>query len=288
MAMKYKCIQLVELCCWIALFLAFALSFFGNITFGESAKVSSTTIAIAAGVGILISTSFMLLILYLHRRAHPFAKGLMEGFLSASISFVGGMVFHRAADALGFVGVWRIGISAIAVCALGFAIFFIRRKQLLHVAVRSSNFLFAIWFGLAAALFGLLFSPVAAVILLAVAAVYDAWAVWKSGHMQSMARGLMNLGIIPGFGVYGAVKEGDAIGMLGGGDLLFLAIVPLAFLSSGSVLYATTTLLGGLAGLVYLMVWGDPKKSYPALPYQLAGVAAAISLTFISTLTVLA
>lgn len=94
---------------------------------------------------------------------------------------------------------------------------------------------------------------------------YDAWAVWKSRHMVSLAKGFLKARFFPGVWIKG---RRDAI--LGGGDLFMLAFVPAA-LSQVSMKLAATAAGGLAAGLVYIFLFSNPKKFYPAIPYMLFG-----------------
>ena len=137
------------------------------------------------------------------------------------------------------------------------------------------------------------------VTLLVLISLYDAWAVWKSGIMQKMAKFQMEeLRLFGGFMIPSVSdkikkqikrikqkykgkripnkirKKKFKIGLaiLGGGDVIFPIIAAGVFLRSfglGAALFVT---LGALAGLTGLFLTTKKGKAYPAMPYITVGI----------------
>lgn len=135
-----------------------------------------------------------------------------------------------------------------------------------------SNVIMIVVIGFAGASVGSELPPLAAIGLLAVVAIYDAWAVWKSGTMTKMAMYFIEMRMIPGIAI--AKKEKGKIALLGGGDILFIVAVAASF-------YKTDVFMMWLAAawmfsaVVYLFIVSEKGKMYPALPYIFAGVVMA-------------
>lgn len=144
--------------------------------------------------------------------------------------------------------------------------------------------------GLAAFLFSIL-NVKAAIILLILVSIYDAYAVWKSKHMISLAKFQTESGLFAGlFLPYRPSKEfstgkGMRTAILGGGDIGF----PLLFAASVLKEYALTG-QGWLAliippfaalALFLLLLYGKKDRFYPAMPFISAGCFAGIILVWI-------
>jgi len=104
--------------------------------------------------------------------------------------------------------------------------------------------------------------------LLALASIYDAWAVWKAKTMIEMANYFVKRRIIPGIAVPYADKEEFAL--LGGGDVFFIVLVSVSFFTvSKQFTYAVAT--GMILSVILLFLVSKKGKFYPALPFILAG-----------------
>lgn len=152
-----------------------------------------------------------------------------------------------------------------------------------------------------AAVFVAVLSFWAAVILLLIISVYDMWAVWHSGIMQKMAKfQITTLGVFGGFFVpYASKKIREKIrllrlkfkdhkipdkvikkhkikielAILGGGDVIFPIIATGVFLKTfGSLPAALCVTAFASLALLGLFVFGEKRKSYPAMPFLTAGV----------------
>lgn len=142
-----------------------------------------------------------------------------------------------------------------------------------------------------------------AFLLLVLISIYDAYAVWKSKHMVTMAKFARGANLFPGLAVSynkktgGVVsktkvatsskkasrkaKSGDVVtGILGGGDIAFPLIFSSVFLIfllgqgfSAGVAFFYAFLISFFAGvaLLLLFLYGKKDRFYPAMPYISAG-----------------
>jgi presenilin-like A22 family membrane protease len=140
-----------------------------------------------------------------------------------------------------------------------------------------SNLLMITILGMIGAELGAIVSPLAAIIILFGAAIYDAWAVWKSGTMVKMAKYFMDIRVIPGIAL--AKKEEGEFAILGGGDIFFIALVSTAFYKSSiSSMYITAAAMS--LAVVALFAASQKKKFYPALPFIFAGLLMGLGVVW--------
>ncbi len=153
-------------------------------------------------------------------------------------------------------------------------------------------------------------------ILLIVISIYDAWAVWRSGFMQKMAKYHINkLNIFPGFllpsfsnkiklKIRDMKKMGKMnknlkikVAMLGGGDVAFsiismgviyrasLVLLPFGLPSFiGGFVAALFSIAGATIGLSFLLFFGKSKKFYPAMPFISAGIFSSLFIYYLLTI----
>jgi presenilin-like A22 family membrane protease len=136
---------------------------------------------------------------------------------------------------------------------------------------------------------------ISAGLLLLVMAIYDAYAVWKSGHMVTMAKFLSNTGTFAGLFIpYNAKskkiepvvnrkvtknsKNSGRTAVLGGGDmalpLLFTGAVAKELLASGAAfpfLKSTIISFSAALSLFMLLYYSQKGKFYPAIPFLTVG-----------------
>jgi presenilin-like A22 family membrane protease len=136
--------------------------------------------------------------------------------------------------------------------------------------------------------------------LLIVISVYDIWAVWHSGIMQRMARyQIKKLNVFSGFFVpYVSRKMREKLkklrpselrkkrirvnlAILGGGDIVFPIIASGVMLKTLGLVPAIFVIIGASLGLCYLMIFGEKKKFYPAMPFITLGIFAGIALGYL-------
>ena len=143
------------------------------------------------------------------------------------------------------------------------------------------------------------------VALLILISIYDAWAVWKSGLMQKMAKFQMEeLKIFGGLLIPSTSKKIKAqikkikqkykgkkipaklkkkkfkvsLAILGGGDIIFPIITAGVFLRTFGLIPALFVIAGAFIALTYLFTITKKGKAYPAMPYITAGIFIAIVL----------
>lgn len=154
-----------------------------------------------------------------------------------------------------------------------------------------------------AAVFVPILTPLSTLGLLVLISLYDAWAVWKSGVMQKMAKFQMDeLRIFGGFLIPSAskkVKQQIAnlkekykdckipksiknkkfkikLAMLGGGDIIFPIITAGVFMRAYSIAPALFIITGAFTGLCSIFLLSKKEKAYPAMPYITTGIFAGL------------
>ncbi|MBT4376147.1 hypothetical protein HOD29_02125 [archaeon] len=141
-----------------------------------------------------------------------------------------------------------------------------------------------------AAVFVPLLNIKATIILLVIISLYDAWAVWKSGIMQKMAKYQMDeLKVFSGFFIpylskktrqkIKKLKKSNSkkgikvnVAILGGGDVIFPIIAAGVALKVWGIWPAILIITGALLGLGSLLLFSEKKKFYPAMPFISAGI----------------
>ncbi|MBU3923476.1 MAG: hypothetical protein KJ592_01010 [Nanoarchaeota archaeon] len=141
--------------------------------------------------------------------------------------------------------------------------------------------------------------------LLILISLYDAWAVWRSGIMQKMAKFQMEeLKIFGGFLLPSVSKKVENqirkikqkyknkkmpnkikskkfkinLAILGGGDVIFPIITAGVFMRTFGIIPALFVIFGALAGLSSIFLFSQKGKAYPAMPYITTGIFAALLL----------
>jgi presenilin-like A22 family membrane protease len=154
-----------------------------------------------------------------------------------------------------------------------------------------------------AAVFVSILTPLTAIILLVVISIYDAWAVWRSGIMQKMAKFQMQeLHLFGGFllptlskkvknqikrikqkykgkKIPASVKKKKfkiSLAILGGGDVIFPIITAGVFMRAFGLTSALFITFGAFAGLIFLFLITKKGKAYPAMPYISTGIFLAL------------
>jgi presenilin-like A22 family membrane protease len=162
-----------------------------------------------------------------------------------------------------------------------------------NVWIQNSTELFI--YGGLAAIFSPLFNLWSISILLILIAIYDAYAVWKSKHMVTLAKSQAKAKIFAGLlipykigkllkptkpperlGERVPVKVRTAI--LGGGDIGFPLIFAGVVLKQLGLWQSLVIPFFALAGLALLLLIADEKKFYPAMPFISAGCLAGLAV----------
>ncbi len=129
------------------------------------------------------------------------------------------------------------------------------------------------------------------IIVLLLISVYDAYAVWKSKHMITMAKFTMESKLFAGLAIPYTQKKIISVAqpsktgkgrtaILGGGDvafpLMFSGVVMESLLRNGLTKasaygFSLIVVLGATAAVTYLLLRGEKGKFYPAMPFITTG-----------------
>ena len=166
-----------------------------------------------------------------------------------------------------------------------------------------------------AAVFASILNIATLIILLILIAIYDVWAVWHSGIMQKMAKYQINsLGVFGGFFIpYASKKIKDKIkllrqkyknhnipnsvvkrnkikinlAILGGGDIIFPIISAGVILKVWGLVPALIVVLFAFLALLYLFIFAEKKKFYPAMLYIVPGILLGILVGWLARIFIL-
>ena len=168
-------------------------------------------------------------------------------------------------------------------------------------------------YGGLAAIFVPLFNVFSVVILMVLIAIYDAYAVWKSKHMITLAKSQSKAKIFAGLLVPYSLKKNKAkishkiskikdkikttskqklkqklkqkstgrVAMLGGGDIAFPIIFAGVMLKEFGLWQSLIIPFFALAGLVTLLLIGKEKKFYPAMPFISTGCLIGLAIIYL-------
>jgi presenilin-like A22 family membrane protease len=136
-------------------------------------------------------------------------------------------------------------------------------------------------YGGLAIIFAPLFNLVSVIILLIIISIYDAYAVWKSKHMITMAKSQTKAKVFAGLLIPYSLKRAKKktktklkkvkTAILGGGDIAFPLIFAGVILKEFGLWQSLIIPFFAGLGLLYLLLTGDNKKFYPAMPFISAG-----------------
>jgi len=140
-----------------------------------------------------------------------------------------------------------------------------------------SNLYMIVFYAALGTLIGALIPPIAALLILIGAAIYDWVAVRKAGNMIFMANYFTKQRMFPGIVI--PKEDPEKFAMLGGGDIFFIILVSTAFFKSNPIVMFTTA-IGMTAAVIGLFVLSKKDKFYPALPYILSGCVIGLGAAF--------
>ena len=106
-----------------------------------------------------------------------------------------------------------------------------------------------------------------AILLLIIVSVYDFVSVFMTKHMIQLAQMQEGLGIFTGL----VVSHKNEMAILGGGDIAFTMLFAAVLLRDMGLLPALMVVYGAAIGLIALIMIGEKKKFYPAMPFITAG-----------------
>ena len=191
-----------------------------------------------------------------------------------------GYFFAQVAGAFGVTSVWwLIPIMAVGVFSYVWTVLFMRKSWLLTRRLMPlSNLLMMGMMAWIGATLGAFTPPLAALIILAVLAVYDAISVWKTEHMQGWAKEFLKQRIVPGLAV--AKRKPESWALLGGGDVFAIIFVAGSFWKSSP--WVSFVSFIGMSGAVVLLFLASKKgRFYPALPFILAGELGVLCVAWL-------
>lgn len=158
-------------------------------------------------------------------------------------------------------------------------------------------------YGGLAAIFVPLFNLMSISILLVLIAGYDAYAVWKSKHMITLAKSQTKAKVFAGLLIPYSLNLGKMnekikgnmkkihlptiktkIAVLGGGDMGFPLLVAGVVLKEWGLWEAMIIPFFALAGLSFLLWKGEQKKFYPAMPFIGAGCFLGLGVVWVMRL----
>ncbi len=164
------------------------------------------------------------------------------------------------------------------------------------------NFTELFVYGGLAAIFAPLFTLTSVSILLVLISLYDAYAVWKSKHMVTLAKSQTEAKVFAGLlipynlskGVVPAKKISPPklivrkvrTAILGGGDIGFPLIFAGVVLKEWGLWQSLVIPFFALAGLALLLFYADEKKFYPAMPFISAGCFLGLGVVWVMGLFV--
>ncbi len=106
--------------------------------------------------------------------------------------------------------------------------------------------------------------PIPSLILVGVIAVYDYISVFITKHMITLAKGLSEKSFLAGI-TFMARSEKKKVAMLGGGDIVFPAILIDAMFFLYSTLAGIFVFAAAVLGLAIIILFGKKGKAYPAM-----------------------
>jgi len=272
--MKHNIRITIELLLWTAAALAFGVIVSPNILLQEAPPIPfSPLIFVFIIFGMLLLAAYIWLKLF---------KKLKPDTLVAVFSGGVGAIMYRAITALfplkpmGAILSIIVSLSIIWICSFSFY-YLIRLMQKSWRHTRRwypvINIIMAVILPVVAVIMSKGMPLWAALLLLFLAACYDAYAVWKSKHMITLAKTFVKLRMLPGIIV--PRKQREQFAILGGGDIFFISFVSASAFPCNGILPIVIS-IGGFAAILFLFVFSRKKRFYPALPFILIGILLSI------------
>ncbi len=259
---------------------------FKELPIGERPPVEEKTSYVWVIISILIGTGVLLLLIKYNLDWIWKFWFLLALTISLTVAF-GAFVQWQMALALALIlGVWKIWKPN----------FWIQNMTELFV------------YGGLAAIFVPIFNLWSMIILLIFIAGYDAYAVWKSKHMVTLAQSQMKSKVFSGLLIpYAAGKMerstqkmvktsmsekklGSSVpvkvrtAILGGGDIGFPLLFAGVILKEMGLWQSLIIPFFALGGLAFLLWYGDEKKFYPAMPFIGAGCFVGLGVVRVASL----
>jgi presenilin-like A22 family membrane protease len=209
----------------------------------------------------LVATLIIFLIIKL-LRFRTLRQTLFKIFFAVSI-FLGSSLFFE---------IWLGTYISLALTFFLIILWLSKPNILIH------DFLFITAMAGIGSVFGLRLFPLTVVILLAVFSVYDVIAVYATKHMVTMAKGMIEVGVVPGIVLpsqisgfqasLNKVELGGQFLVLGGGDIVFPLLLAVSLIPQGvlnSVIVAVSSLIGLFLSFL-IFISQKTRRAMPALP----------------------
>lgn len=126
-------------------------------------------------------------------------------------------------------------------------------------------------------IFAPIFSPLTAIIVLVIIAVYDYLSVFVTKHMIYLAKHQESVNVFTGL----IVRNRGETAMLGGGDIAFSLLFASVLGSAYGVTYAYLAVYMTLIAITALTILGRRGKFYPAMPFITAACLISYALVLI-------
>jgi len=275
--MKHSAKESIELLLWA--FLSIVCAFFIYPLVRKDADLiaaSPISVAVVAIIAVLAGAIFWWFAMSKLTRATVEKSFATILALSIFMTLIpkGGLVPYLSGGYL----IGGVALGIISMFALAAAIYYF--AQYMKKSWANTQKWYWVWnvlfcFSLVAigAKFASVISPIAALAVLGVVAIYDAWAVWKSKTMIKMANYFLESRMCPG--IIKPKPKKDKWALLGGGDVFFIVAVSLSFVKT-NVNFAFTTAIAMFIAVIYLFIASEKGKMYPAIPYIFAGALVGV------------
>ncbi|MGV8162068.1 MAG: presenilin family intramembrane aspartyl protease [Candidatus Nanoarchaeia archaeon] len=264
-----------------------------NTSIGERPEVEGYGAIVYIAIGVLIGTVLLLLIAKYNKMMFWKTWFFLAAWMTMSIAIgtlTGKELFWLA---------WLIA-AALAIMKIRF------HHPIIHNLTE-----ILMYSGIALLLAPILTVPVAIVLLILLSA-YDAYAVWKSKHMITLAEFTKKSNLFPGLSLSYRQKKNKTIilstvnssekeekksehktkstaktGILGGGDVVFPLLfsgaaftwlIEKGFTKFQALSYASIISLGAAIALALLFYYGKKERFYPAMPFITVGCLAGYGL----------
>ena len=126
-------------------------------------------------------------------------------------------------------------------------------------------------------IFAPLFTPVSAIIVLVIIAVYDYLSVFVTKHMIYLAKSQESVNVFTGI----IVRNKGETAILGGGDIAFSLLFASVLGSAYGFTYAYLSVYATLFAISALTILGRRGKFYPAMPFITAACLFSYALVLI-------
>jgi len=239
---------------------------FKELPIGERPPIEEKTSFIWLGLAVLLGTGLLLLLIKFKAYTIWRFWFLIAVTLSLIVSFTAFIKPVIALILALILGIWKIYKPNIII------------HNLTEVFI----------YGGLAAIFVPLFNLWSIIILLLLISIYDAYAVWKSKHMITLAKSQAKAKVFAGLLIpykLGKLTKSKKVpqkkirtAILGGGDIGFPLIFTGVVLKNLGLWQALIIPLFSGAALLLLLYFGKEKKFYPAMPFITAGCLLGLAI----------